>query len=111
MGRWLGCALLGSLLFGGCAADDESRQSKCERMREHFVELRVSGLPVQHREPHRVALRQALGERFEDECKSLRVHIQPGHIKRPPVPTAGIRCVVSDGVRRSARREPRLGRS
>jgi hypothetical protein len=61
----LGCALLGSLLFGGCATDDESRQHKCERVREHFIELRVSGLPVQNREPHRVALRQALGERFE----------------------------------------------
>ena len=70
-GRGLGCALLGSLLVGGCAADDESRQQKCERVREHFIELRVSGLPPQNREPHRAALRQALGERFEDECKSL----------------------------------------
>lgn len=70
-GRWLGYALLGCLLVGGCAANNESRQQKCERVREHFIELRVSGLPQQDREPHREALRQALGERFEDECKSL----------------------------------------
>lgn len=69
-GAWFGLALLG-LVVGGCAADDESRAHKCERLREHFIDLRVSGLPEQNRAPHRVALRQALGERFEDECKAL----------------------------------------
>jgi hypothetical protein len=67
----LGLVLLGITVLGACAGEEESRAQKCDRLREHFVELRVSGLPAQHREPHRAALRQALGERFEDECKSL----------------------------------------
>jgi hypothetical protein len=46
-----------------------------------------------------------------DQPVSKWVHIPPGHIRRPPSPNAGTRRVAHDGVRRSARTRPQLGRS
>lgn len=55
----------------GCAAGEETRARKCERLREHVVELRVDGLPERDRNAHRLALRQALAGQFSDDCMSF----------------------------------------
>lgn len=55
----------------GCADSEEPRARRCERFREHLIELRMEGLPEADRKAHRAALHQALGERFTDECKEL----------------------------------------
>jgi hypothetical protein len=55
----------------GCAAEEESLERRCDRLRDHLVDLRMEGVPVADQASHRVALRQALGEQFADQCKSM----------------------------------------
>jgi hypothetical protein len=55
----------------GCASEEESVQSKCQRLRDHMIDLRVHDVPEADQAAHRVALQQALGERFAGECRTL----------------------------------------
>ena len=63
--------LSGCLLVTGCMSNEEPLQRKCERLREHVVDLRVQGLPERDQRAHRAALSQALGDQFTDRCKTL----------------------------------------
>lgn len=70
-GAWPKACLVLVLLSAACAERQESTAHKCARFREHVLDLRSEGLPVQDRAQHRSALAHALGEQFEDECKAL----------------------------------------
>ena len=63
-------ALLGFAAVG-CAAKEETRARKCERLRDRVIDLRVEGVPERDRAAHASALRQALSSSFADECMSL----------------------------------------
>lgn len=66
------CArVLAALLLLSCADQGESIERKCERLRDHVIDLRMEGLPASDRDAHRHALKQALGERFADECRTF----------------------------------------
>jgi len=61
-------------IFGfatGCTAEEETRARKCERLREHVIDLRVGGLPKSDQQAHATALRQALSSTFNDDCMSM----------------------------------------
>lgn len=60
-------------LVSGCAKSEEVDRRACEELRDHVVDLRInvakgSGGPPVDFEPHRIALRQALGERYINTC-------------------------------------------
>ena len=69
-----------SLLLGlvvGCTSHDEVERTKCERLRDHVVDLRLEqnagakdslGQPIDLA-PHRAALKQALGGEFVASCE------------------------------------------
>lgn len=63
-------AMLG-IALAGCAGEEETRARKCERLREHVIDLRIDGVPKRDREAHATALRNALSSTFTDECMAL----------------------------------------
>ncbi len=49
--------------------DDEAvSEQACERLRDHVVDVRLANATGVEREPHRRALRQALGKGFVSSC-------------------------------------------
>ena len=74
-GSVLLCCALGLGL--GCASHDEVDRAKCERFRDHMIDLRLEqnsgakdslGQPIDLA-PHRAALKQALGDGFLASCE------------------------------------------
>jgi hypothetical protein len=63
-------AALAVLCTTACT-QDESIEQKCERLRDHVVDLRTEGLPAADVAAHRSALKNALGDQFTEECKSM----------------------------------------
>ena len=68
------CAV--SVVFAACTSSESVDREHCERVRDHLVDLRLvqsqgatdsAGRPVDL-EPHRAALKQALGEPFINTC-------------------------------------------
>ena len=70
--------MLASLLAacGACTHSDEVDRHACEQLRDHVVDLRITavkgtdpngGPPIDF-EPHRAALKQALGEGYLETC-------------------------------------------
>jgi len=58
-------------VIGSCADEEESVDSKCERLRQHVVTLRTDVLGEVDRAAHQAALKQALGGQFIADCKAL----------------------------------------
>ena len=67
--------LVGLWLLGltSCADPEDTSPSRatCVQLREHVVELRLAGLPASDAPLHRAALRDALGDRFVEQCQLL----------------------------------------
>jgi hypothetical protein len=64
--------LIASLLWAACgASEDDNVEARCERLRQHLIDLRVQSLPQQERVAHAAALSNALGTRFTGECKTM----------------------------------------
>lgn len=69
-------ALLLVAIACACSSSADVDQEQCERLREHLIDLRLqaSGAPTDDLgkpvdlKPHRVALRQAMGEGFTNAC-------------------------------------------
>jgi hypothetical protein len=58
------------LLMACSATDEDSRRVKCERVRDHLVELRLqTASPGVDVSGHRSAMKQALGHTFVDRCE------------------------------------------
>jgi hypothetical protein len=58
------------IALGGCASSDKSEHAtaaQCERVKDHLVELRLSGTQADMR-AHGDAIKEALGSRFTDQC-------------------------------------------
>jgi hypothetical protein len=67
--------LVAALVFAssGCASEEDEIATKCERLRNHIVELRTEGLPEADRAAHASALEAALGAtNFMAECKAMK---------------------------------------
>lgn len=50
---------------------DESRVGRCERLRDHLVDVRLADATGVDKEAHRAAMKQALGDRFIARCADL----------------------------------------
>jgi hypothetical protein len=65
--RWFAAMLL---TIAACSGDDgaASRQSRCERLRDHVIDLRLASVANVDVESHREAMRRALGGDFVASC-------------------------------------------
>lgn len=71
MGRWL--AVIPSL-FVACTSAEPGEidvHARCVALRDHEIDTRLADAPDVDAVAHRQAMRQALGERFIDECNAL----------------------------------------
>jgi hypothetical protein len=58
----------------GCASSDDDQSSRCRRLRDHFVELRLAKAPKgTELKAHRRAMVQALGDGFLAKCEASQV--------------------------------------
>lgn len=48
--------------------DNAVSEQRCERLRDHVVDVRLASATGVEREPHRRAMRQALGKDFVSSC-------------------------------------------
>jgi len=68
--------LLGLLLVVGCGTEEEDSApqpiTRCERLREHLVDLRLEGVESIDREAHRKAHIAAMGSEFLAACGTLQ---------------------------------------
>lgn len=64
---WLAVMML---LVAACSGDDgaASRQARCERLRDHVIDLRLASVQNVNVEAHREAMRRALGDDFVTSC-------------------------------------------
>jgi len=62
-------------LIASCGGDDEpqgiSRETPCERLREHLIDLRLADAKNVDHAAHREAMTQALGADFLASCQQL----------------------------------------
>jgi len=65
--------LVALALIASCGGDDDVavRQSPCEQLREHLVDLQLATGSNIDREAHRANLRQSLGRDFLATCATL----------------------------------------
>ena len=69
----------------GCSSDDEVSRAKCEKLRDHLVDLRLAGVtqvtttsgsatqvPGVDVAAHRAAMKHALGESFLSSCQKTQ---------------------------------------
>jgi len=68
----------------GCAASQKDEAKRCTELRDHLVDLRLAqsegakdalGNPIDL-EPHRAALKQAMGADFVTQCQKEFTHAQ-----------------------------------
>jgi hypothetical protein len=61
------------VVFGACASRDEDGRastSRCEKLRDHLVDLRLADASGVDREAHRKVMQRALGDDFVTSCTS-----------------------------------------
>lgn len=74
MGGYMRRCFISCLLLSGCLGQESTEQAslrRCERLRDHLVDLQVGQIHVAtgvDREAHRRALTQALGNGFVTSC-------------------------------------------
>ena len=75
MRRFLAACLLASSCASSSARDEESADppTRCERMRDHLVEIRLADAAGVDRAAHREALRNALGAEFMSACGAMTI--------------------------------------
>src|SRR6187402_3109081 len=60
------------VVAGGCSGDDEesgtSHMTRCEKLRDHVIDLRLSQAPGVDVDAHRKIIRNALGVDFLKSC-------------------------------------------
>jgi hypothetical protein len=64
--------LVGLLTAAGCSHDDSVDERKCTQLRDHLIDVRLSGAELTEdadRAQHRAAMKQALGDTFIADCK------------------------------------------
>lgn len=63
------------VFVASCGGSDDSevtaRETPCERLRDHLVDLQLADAPHIDREAHRVTLKQSLGTDFLATCSKL----------------------------------------
>ncbi len=68
---WLSSVLCVAVWATGCgAADDgDDRATRCTKVRDHLISLRVANVRSESREAHRTAFEKALGGEFMARCQ------------------------------------------
>lgn len=67
----IACAALIALI--GCQSESEDVETKCDKLRQHVVELRTRFLPERDRAAHASALTNAIGPQFLADCNAMTV--------------------------------------
>ena len=65
--------LLFLAVSAACAAggDSESKTQRCERLREHLIDVRFGDVPAAGASSRREAMKRAMGTDFVDRCLQL----------------------------------------
>ncbi len=67
--------ILAVLILVAACGDDQDIEtpelSRCEQLRDHLIDLRLADTARVDKDAHRVAMRNALGKSFLDECARL----------------------------------------
>lgn len=60
-------------VVGGCATrgEVESKAQRCERLREHLIDVRFGDTPADGATARRKAMKRAMGNEFLDRCLKL----------------------------------------
>jgi hypothetical protein len=79
-----------AMILAGCAGEQESPACRCEKMRDHIVDLQLADTSGIARTKHRDAMRRALGPEFIENCQRS-------------YSAAQVRCVLNATSKASAR--------
>lgn len=72
-----GCFLVFALVLAACASSEDPRDARtrqCAQVRDHLIDLRLAH--AHDVDAHRAAMKQALGDRFVDECAASLTQTQ-----------------------------------